>query len=55
MRNENISVSYRLPVSKLDPTQRRTRSGPSTYNTSYIIVKDSKGLVRIVGIKLQEI
>ena len=37
--NEDISVSHRLPVSRLEPIQRRTRSRPGTHNTCPIIVK----------------
>ena len=39
VRKEDISVSHRLPVSRFEPTQRRTRSRPGTYNTSPIIIK----------------
>ena len=37
--NEDISVIHRLPVSRLEPIQRRTCSRPGTQNTSPIIVK----------------
>jgi hypothetical protein len=46
VRKENISVSHRLPVSKSEPTQRRTRGRPGIQSTSPIIVRFVRSDVR---------